>query len=307
MHFVILVLALAFTPSALAQRVEDQIRAEVRRYVAAINRGDAAAVAALYLDDSRTSTADDGKIHRGWKNIAGILGEILTRPGVVRMNVDSVLVRQLGNDAAIAVASYEWWQSWRREVPPVRGAITLVYARTRQGWRVVHDHTSTLETEPFGSLRRILDSGPTAPRRETILSCLVTRIIDGDGIECEGTGRVRLIGIDTPELDQDPYGRQAAAALASFVRVGSTVRLEQDVEPRDRYGRLLAYVWVDSTLVNWRMVREGWAVLLTYQPNVQYVDWLIEAERKAREERRALWATGGFECRPADHRRRECE
>jgi len=307
MHFVILVLALAFTPSALAQRVDDQIRAEVRRYVAAINRGDAAAVAALYLDDSRTSTADDGKIHRGWKNIAGILGEILTRPGVVRMNVDSVLVRQLGNDAAIAVASYEWWQSWRREVPPVRGAITLVYARTRQGWRVVHDHTSTLETEPFGSLRRILDSGPTAPRRETILSCLVTRITDGDGIECEGTGRVRLIGIDTPELDQDPYGRQAAAALASFVRVGSTVRLEQDVEPRDRYGRLLAYVWVDSTLVNWRMVREGWAVLLTYQPNVQYVDWLIEAERKAREERRALWATGGFECRPADHRRRECE
>ena len=307
MRFAFLILSLAFTPSALAQRVDDQIRAEVRRYVAAINRGDAAAVAALYLDDSRTSTADDGKIHRGWKNIAGILGEILTRPGVVRMNVDSVLVRQLGNDAAIAVASYEWWQSWRREVPPVRGAITLVYARTRQGWRVVHDHTSTLETEPFGSLRRILDSGPTAPRRETILSCLVTRIIDGDGIECEGTGRVRLIGIDTPELDQDPYGRQAAAALASFVRVGSTVRLEQDVEPRDRYGRLLAYVWVDSTLVNWRMVREGWAVLLTYQPNVQYVDWLIEAERKAREERRALWATGGFECRPADHRRRECE
>ena len=307
MRYAFLVLALAFAPSALAQRVEEQIRAEVRRYVAAINRGDAAGVAALYLDDPRTSTADDGKIHRGWKNIAGILREILARPGAVHMDVDSVVVRRLGNDAAIAVGNYEWWQTSRREAPPARGAITLVYARTRRGWRVVHDHTSTLAREPFGSGRPIHDTGPAAPRRETILSCLVTAITDGDGIECEGTGRVRLIGIDTPELDQDPYGRQAAMALASFVRVGSTVRLEQDVDPRDRYGRLLAYVWVDSTLVNWRMVREGWAVLLTYQPNVQYVDWLIEAERKAREERRALWATGGFDCRPADHRRRECE
>jgi micrococcal nuclease len=152
----------------------------------------------------------------------------------------------------------------------------------------------------------VIDSGPRTPRRETV-SCTVTRITDGDGIECEGIGRVRLIGIDTPELEQQPFGRQAAAALGALMRVGSEVRLEPDVEARDRYGRTLAYVWIGSTMANWRVVRDGWAVLLTYPPNVQYVDAFTEAERRAREEGRGLWASGGFECLPRDHRARRCE
>ena len=152
----------------------------------------------------------------------------------------------------------------------------------------------------------VTDSGPTTPRRETV-PCTITRIVDGDTIECDGAHRIRLIGMDTPESNQPPFGAQASAALAAMVSVGSTVWLEPDVAPRDRYNRILAYVLVGRSMVNWRMVRDGWAVLLTYPPNVQYVDAFTDAERRAREEGRGLWASGGFDCRPVDRRGRRCE
>jgi len=78
------------------------------------------------------------------------------------------------------------------------------------------------------------------------------------------------------------------------------------VEARDQYGRTLAYIWTGGRMVNWLMVRSGWAVLLTVPPNVQYVDALTTAERKARIDSLGLWRAGGFDCRPADHRRRRC-
>lgn len=156
------------------------------------------------------------------------------------------------------------------------------------------------------TLAAVTDSGPTGPRRETV-PCTVTRIVDGDTVECDGAHRVRLIGMDTPEANQPPFGTEAAAALTAMLPVGSTVQLEPDVEPRDRYNRVLAYVWAGRILINWRMVREGWAVLLTYAPNVQYVDAFTDAERRAREEGRGLWANGGFDCRPVDRRGRRCE
>lgn len=307
MRFATLLLPLAIASTAAAQPVESQIRAEVTRYVTAINSGDVRAVAALYLNDPRTSSAGDGEIHRGWERIAQLLRDVYEQAGTIRMTSDSVAIVQLGNDAAIAVLRYQWVfgpSSSQRTT----GAMTLVYARTRQGWRVVHDHTSTLQpTAPaLGATMAITDSGPARPRRETV-SCTVTRIVDGDTIECASTGRVRLIGMDTPELSQPPFGRRASTALAALIPVGSEVRLEQDVGARDRSGRLLAYIWAGNTMVNWRMVREGWAVLLTYPPNVQYVDAFTDAERRAREEGRGLWATGGFDCRPVDRRGNRCE
>jgi len=104
-----------------------------------------------------------------------------------------------------------------------------------------------------------------------------------------------------------PRARRLLSRRQIQVPACPDVQLEQDVEARDQYDRLLAYVWHDGMLVNWRMIREGWAVLLTYPPNVQYVDWLVDAERRAREEGRGLWATGGFACRPVDRRRGRCE
>lgn len=150
------------------------------------------------------------------------------------------------------------------------------------------------------------DSGPAAPVRETT-HCLVSRIVDGDTFECAGIGRVRPIGIDTPELSQAPYGVMATQALHSLMPVGTIVELEPDVEPRDAYGRTLAYVWSNGRLVNWMLVRRGWAVVTTYPPNVQYVDPLNAAQRLAREERVGLWALNAFDCLPGDRRRGRCE
>jgi len=152
----------------------------------------------------------------------------------------------------------------------------------------------------------LIDSGPPAPVRGTT-TCTIQRIVDGDTFECDEVGRVRLIGMDTPELSQEPYGTLAADALAALAPVGSPVELERDVELRDRYGRMLAYVWIDGLQVNWALVRQGWAVLLTYPPNVQYVDWYTDAQRRAREDGVGLWAVGGFECLPIDRRRGRCD
>jgi len=152
----------------------------------------------------------------------------------------------------------------------------------------------------------VTDAGPRHPVRATA-TCTVTRIVDGDTIWCSGAGRIRLIGMDSPESDQGSFGAEATFALAAFIPPGTNVEIEQDVEARDRYGRLLAYIWHDGTLVNWRMVREGWAVLLTYPPNVQYVDWFANAQGRARDEERGLWRSGGFTCLPVEHRRHRCD
>jgi micrococcal nuclease len=84
------------------------------------------------------------------------------------------------------------------------------------------------------------------------------------------------------------------------------VALELDVELRDKYDRLLAYVWTDSLMANWALVRNGWAVVLTFPPNVRYVDWFVEAQMESREEAAGLWNTGGFDCLPQDRRRGRC-
>jgi uncharacterized protein (TIGR02246 family) len=301
------VLALALGASAGAQSVENQIRREVARYVTAINRGDPHAVAALYRNDAATSTVGDGRISRSWQRVSQVIAEAYRQAGRIRMTADSVAVRPLGADGAVAVIRYRWVLG-PAEDRSITGAMTLVYTRTRRGWRIVHDHTSTLESgrSVAASVAVINDSGPREPRRAT-QRCTISRIVDGDTIECAQIGRVRLIGMDTPESNQPPFGAQASAALAALIPLGTDVRLEPDVEARDRYGRLLAYIWLGHTMINWRMVREGWAVLLTYPPNVQYVDSFTDAERRAREEQRGLWASGGFDCRPVDRRARRCD
>jgi micrococcal nuclease len=137
-------------------------------------------------------------------------------------------------------------------------------------------------------------------------SCTVSRVSDGDSFRCSDGRRVRLIGIDTPESQQHPFGAQARAALLKLLPLGSNVRLEIDVAERDRYGRSLAYVWVGSTLVNEVMVRDGWAALYTVPPNVKYAERLGAAQREARARGTGLWSHRGFECLPSDFRRKRC-
>lgn len=122
------------------------------------------------------------------------------------------------------------------------------------------------------------------------------------------TVRVRLIGIDAPETSPDAraarqgrqlgrdatiiavLGRQAAAAARRLAPPSTPIRLETDVQTHDRYGRLLAYVWLpDGRMVNEILVREGWAMVLTIPPNVKYADRFLRAQQEARAASRGLW------------------
>ena len=116
--------------------------------------------------------------------------------------------------------------------------------------------------------------------------------------------------MDTPERGQEPFGRLAAEELGRLAPVGTRLLLEPDVEARDGYGRILGYLWLPSgdslVLLNWALVRRGYAVVLTYPPNVQYSDALTTAQSAARTDRAGLWAVDGFACLPVDFRGGRC-
>lgn len=138
-------------------------------------------------------------------------------------------------------------------------------------------------------------------------ACRVTRIVDGDTIECDRR-KIRLLLIDTPERKQAPFGRQATAVLRRLAPVGGTVRLEFDVDRTDRYGRELAYVYTsDGRFINEAIAREGYAVPLVYPPNVRHVERIRAAYEAAKAARAGLWAVDAFSCLPADARRGRCE
>ena len=127
----------------------------------------------------------------------------------------------------------------------------------------------------------------------------VQRVTDGDTFVATVDGRkerVRVIGVDTPETvapnrPVEPYGRQASS-FAKLYLTGATVRLAGDAEPRDRYGRLLAYVWLaDGTFWNALLGAEGYAQQLTIPPNVTYAGLFRRLVAEARRQDRGLWAT----------------
>src|SRR5206468_553304 len=93
-----------------------------------------------------------------------------------------------------------------------------------------------------------------------------------------------------PGRPVEPYGRQASAFAERWL-AGATVRLAGDVEPRDRYGRLLAYVWLaDGTFWNALLAAEGYAQQLTIPPNVTYAGLFGRLVAEARRKDRGLWA-----------------
>lgn len=159
----------------------------------------------------------------------------------------------------------------------------------------------------FALLSLALAAAPLAPAssQEREEACVVFQVADGDSFRCRDGRRVRLIGIDTPERQQ-AFSEVARQALLEMIPCATAVRLEWDVAPTDRFGRLLAYVWVGPTLVNEAMVRDGWAVLYTVPPNVKYAGRLGRAQKEARARGAGLWAQRGFDCPPSEFRRRRC-
>ncbi|MDP9369973.1 MAG: thermonuclease family protein [Chloroflexota bacterium] len=145
---------------------------------------------------------------------------------------------------------------------------------------------------------------PRGTERATIVS-----VVDGDTIKVERDGKtktesVRLLLIDTPETrdPNDPvecYGAEATKRTKTMLPKGRTVYLERDVTDTDRYQRLLRYVWFKgkddgkAKLANEILVREGFAVLSTYPPDVEYVERIEDAQDEAIEKQAGLWAACG--------------
>jgi micrococcal nuclease len=137
-------------------------------------------------------------------------------------------------------------------------------------------------------------------------NAIVERIVDGDTIDVLIDGdpeRVRLTGIDTPEITHRPSGDrpgndaecfadEAHAYTASLLPIGTPVRLERDVVGRDDYGRLLAYVHRadDGVFVNYEIVRQGYARPLTIAPNVAHGELMVQAARDAERDDAGLWS-----------------
>jgi micrococcal nuclease len=124
----------------------------------------------------------------------------------------------------------------------------------------------------------------------------VVRIVDGDTIHVrigDRIEKVRYIGVNTPEIHhpqkgEEPGGREAAQLNRALLDTRH-VRLETDVQTRDRYGRLLAYVWIGDTMVNAELVRRGYAQVMTVPPNVRHQALFVKLQRDAREAGRGLW------------------
>lgn len=133
----------------------------------------------------------------------------------------------------------------------------------------------------------------------------VVRVVDGDTVRVviaggSGEEAVRLIGIDTPETHgagglRECFGKEAARRMAELLPKGTAVRLVRDVEARDRYERLLAYVYrsKDGLFVNLALAREGYAAPLTIPPNVAHSEAFVRAAAQARRESRGLWGSCG--------------
>lgn len=147
------------------------------------------------------------------------------------------------------------------------------------------------------------DPGATGPAGggddAVVANAVVVQIADGDTIDVTVDGRrerVRLIGIDTPETKKPDtpiqcYGPEATAYTTALVPVGTAVRLERDVEPRDPFSRLLAYVYRadDGLFVNRALADGGFAAALSIAPNTAHADELADAVAAARRAGLGLW------------------
>lgn len=125
-------------------------------------------------------------------------------------------------------------------------------------------------------------------REEAGRTALVTDVIDGDTIELQGVGRVRLTGVDAPERGEECY-EEATDYLRGRVG-GQTVRYRYQQDREDRYGRALLDIFRGGELVSLDIAQAGWGEELTIQPNDRYAKRIAEAEADARAEPRGRWA-----------------
>ena len=145
---------------------------------------------------------------------------------------------------------------------------------------------------------RILEASSTAALGIEGERAIVTEVVDGDTLKLENGSTVRFIGIDTPET-KDPrrpvgcFGKEASNKTKELLS-GKEIIMQKDVSDTDKYKRLLRYIYLpledgQTLFVNDYLVREGFAKVLTYPPDVKYNEQFREAEKQAREGKKGLW------------------
>ena len=173
---------------------------------------------------------------------------------------------------------------------------------------------STTTTQPNAQTASTQTSAQTQQESQqeakspiSLIETKVTRVVDGDTIHASVNGKdesIRLIGVDTPETVKpntpvQPYGPEASA-FSKAQLTDKTVWLEKDVQERDKYGRLLAYVWTEqpteisdteirAKMFNAKLLLDGYGQLLTIAPDVKYVDYFTHYQTDAREGSKGLW------------------
>ena len=184
-------------------------------------------------------------------------------------------------------------------------AARVARVRPHHAVRLRHDpvredavHRLHLRRDLVGRRRRPEELEAVVPPR-----AVVERVVDGDTIIVEVAGqreRVRLLGIDTPEsvAENRPdqcYGEESSVYLSQLLPAGTEVTLIRDVEARDQYDRLLAYVVrsSDELFINLDLLEQGFAGVLIYEPNSYYRDLFEAAEDAAFADDRGLWGVCG--------------
>lgn len=191
-------------------------------------------------------------------------------------------------------------ESKRRQRSRLRIYAVLIAALFILSGRIIGSHFSKYQ-----------DNSENQSRQKYIK---VVEVLDGDTVSIRRAGRVekvRLIGIDAPELGQSPWGEKSKKHLRETISLsGWLVRLEFDIDKVDRYGRLLAYLWTPgdnsakSKNINIQMVEDGYAVLYTVPPNVKYAEQIGNAQKRARHNKRGIWGKSGLRETPSDYRKK---
>jgi micrococcal nuclease len=180
----------------------------------------------------------------------------------------------------------------RRKTSQTPDVVKLLRRRRAPAWLVLLALLALLLARFFGQG----EPPPVAPvdPSEAEQQYVIERVVDGDTLVLVGGERVRLIGVDTPETVHprrpvEPLGPEASQFTKQMVE-GKAVRLEFDKERRDRYGRLLAYVYVDGVMLNEELIRAGFSAAQLQYPYSNAMKRLFQnAEAEAREARRGLW------------------
>mgnify|MGYP002639011329 CR=1 FL=1 len=149
--------------------------------------------------------------------------------------------------------------------------------------------------------------------KQELKAVKILKLFDGDSFlvqdypcfECEEY-QIRLLGIDTPESSQKPWGDKSRAKLDSLIRKDRVIYLEYDFQKIDKYKRHLAYAFTDdqkTKLINEEMVLTGYAELFAFAKDLKYLDRLKDAERIAKQSNLGIWQkTGGLKTSPYDYR-----